>query len=71
MRIAIVGAARTAVTGLGGALSSLTAPELGALAAKEAIKRANVSGEDVDEFIGGNVLAAGLGQAPARQVRRI
>ena len=66
-RIAIVGAARTAVTGFGGSLSSLQAPELGALAAREALRRAGVRGEDVDEFIGGNVLGAGLGQAPARQ----
>ena len=66
-RVAIVGAARTAVTGLGGALSALPAPELGAIAAREALRRAGVPGAEVDEFIGGNVLGAGLGQAPARQ----
>ena len=66
-RIAIVSAARTAVTGFGGALSSLKAHELGAVAARAAMERAAVEGDEVDEFLAGNVLGAGLGQAPARQ----
>ena len=66
-RVVIVSAARTAVTGLGGGLSSFSATELGSFAALEALKRCNIEGSEVDEFIGGNVLSAGLGQAPARQ----
>jgi acetyl-CoA C-acetyltransferase len=50
-----------------GALSGLRAPELGAMVVKEAVARAGVSPEDVDEVILGNVVSAGLGQAPARQ----
>ena len=67
MRIAIVGAARTPVGALGGALSSLTAPQLGSIAIKEALKQAKVNPKDVDEVYFGNVLQAGVGQAPARQ----
>ena len=48
-------------------LLPLSAPELGAIVIKEALKRANVPGEKVDEVIFGNVLQAGLGQNPARQ----
>jgi acetyl-CoA C-acetyltransferase len=50
-----------------GALKGFTAPELGAIAVREAVKRAGVDPERVDEVIMGNVLSAGLGQAPARQ----
>jgi acetyl-CoA C-acetyltransferase len=50
-----------------GALKDFTAPELGAIVVKEAVARAGVSPDDVDEVILGNVVSAGLGQAPARQ----
>lgn len=63
----IVSAARTAVGNFLGTLRQFTAPELGGIAIKEAIKRAGISGEDVDEVILGNVVSAGLGQAPAKQ----
>jgi acetyl-CoA C-acetyltransferase len=50
-----------------GALSPLSATELGATAVKAAVERAGISGEQVDKVFMGNVLSAGLGQAPARQ----
>ena len=50
-----------------GALKGFTAPQLGALVVREAVARAGVSPEQVDEVILGNVVSAGLGQAPARQ----
>jgi acetyl-CoA C-acetyltransferase len=50
-----------------GTLKGFTAPQLGAIVVKEAVARAGVSPEDVDEVILGNVVSAGLGQAPARQ----
>ena len=65
--VVIVSACRTPIGSFGGALSSLTAPKLGAIVIDEAIKRANISKESVNEVIMGNVLAAGVGQAPARQ----
>jgi acetyl-CoA C-acetyltransferase len=65
--VVIVSAARTPIGSFGGALSSLTAPQLGAIAIKEALARANVEGADVDEVLMGCVLPAGVGQAPARQ----
>ena len=52
---------------MGGQLSSIPAPDLGALAIKEALKRAGVKPEQVDEVYMGNVIQAGLGQNPARQ----
>lgn len=66
--VVIVGAARTPIGSFGGAFASLSAIDLGAIAAKEAIKRAGIKPEDIDEVIIGNVLSAGLGQNPARQV---
>ncbi len=63
----IVGAARTPIGSLSGTLSALPAPRLGALAVAEAVRRAGVPPERVDEAILGNVLSAGMGQAPARQ----
>jgi acetyl-CoA C-acetyltransferase len=63
----IVSAARTAVGNFMGALSGVSAPELGSIAIREALRRANVSDDQVDELIMGNVLQAGLGQNPARQ----
>ena len=65
--VVIVSAARTPVGSYQGSLSSLKATELGAIAIKEAVKRANIKPEDVSEVIMGCVLPAGLGQAPARQ----
>ena len=63
----IVSACRTPIGRFNGGLSSFRAPELGALAIKEAMARASIQGGDVDEVIMGNVLLAGLGQNPARQ----
>ena len=65
--IVIAGTARTPQGGLQGALAALQAPELGAVAIKAALERANIAPAEVDETIMGCVLPAGLGQAPARQ----
>ncbi|MEN8841000.1 MAG: acetyl-CoA C-acyltransferase [Octadecabacter sp.] len=66
--IVILSAKRTPMGGLGGELSSMTAAQLGAVAARAAVDAASVSPTDIDEVIFGNVLGAGQGQAPARQV---
>ncbi len=66
--VVIVGAARTAIGSFGGTLSKVSAVEMGTIAAKEAIKRAGIKAEIVDEVIIGNVLSAGLGQNVARQI---
>jgi len=63
----IVSAARTPTGKFQGALKGFSAPELGAIAIKEAVKRAGVDPAQVDEVIMGCVVQAGLGQAPARQ----
>lgn len=63
----IISAARTPTGKFQGALKGFTAPELGAIAIKEAVKRAGVEPQDVDEVVMGCVVQAGLGQAPARQ----
>src|SRR2546430_5637535 len=63
----LVGAARTPIGSFGGAVASLSAPERGAAAPRAAIERAGVSPATVEQVIMGNVIAAGLGQAPARQ----
>ena len=63
----IVSACRTPIGSSGGALSSVTAPKLGAIVIEEALRRATIAKDDVDEVIMGNVLTAGEGQAPARQ----
>ena len=65
--IVIVSAARTPVGSFNGALSSLPAHELGAVAIKAAVERAGVQAAEVDEVILGQVLQAGAGQGPARQ----
>jgi len=65
--IVIASAARTAVGKFGGSLATISAPELGAIAIKCALERANVKPEQVSDVLMGNVLAAGLGQNPARQ----
>jgi acetyl-CoA C-acetyltransferase len=66
--IVIVSAKRTPMGGLGGELSAMTAAALGSAAAKGAIGDAGLDASDIDEVIFGNVLSAGQGQAPARQV---
>jgi acetyl-CoA C-acetyltransferase len=63
----IVALARTPIGSLSGALSALTAVELGKQSIKEVVKRAGLSGEQVEEVIMGNVIQANTGQAPARQ----
>jgi len=68
--IVIASSARTPMGGLLGELSGLAAPELGAVAVAAALKRAGLSGDDVDQIYMGNVLSAGQGQAPARQAGR-
>ncbi|HEY5125216.1 MAG TPA: thiolase family protein [Ignavibacteria bacterium] len=65
--VVIVSAVRTPVGSFMGVLSSLSAPKLGAIVIKEAIKRSNITPAMVSEVIMGCVLPAGLGQAPARQ----
>jgi acetyl-CoA C-acetyltransferase len=63
----IVGAARTAIGSFLGTLKNLSAADLGGIVIKEAVKRAGIKSEDVDEVIMGNVVSAGIGQAPAKQ----
>ncbi|HDJ22670.1 MAG TPA: acetyl-CoA C-acyltransferase, partial [Candidatus Aminicenantes bacterium] len=63
----IVGAARTPIGSYLGALKNFTAPDLGGIAIREAVHRAGLNGDDVDEVIMGNVVSAGIGQAPAKQ----
>src|SRR6186713_3730505 len=65
--VVIVAASRTPIGAFQGALSPVTAPQLGAAAIRAALAAANVAGADVQEVIMGCVLSAGLGQAPARQ----
>ncbi len=66
--VVIVSAARTPIGSLNGCLAAAPATRLGSLAAVEAMRRGGVEPDQVDETIFGNVLSAGLGQAPARQV---
>ena len=63
----IVSATRTPIGKFGGGLKDISAPKLGALVVKEAVRRAGIDSKDVEECIMGNVLPAGLGQNPARQ----
>ena len=65
--VVIAGAARTPIGTFGGAFAEVPATQLGATAIAEALKRARVSPEQVDEVLMGNVLSAGLGMNPARQ----
>ncbi|MER1985506.1 MAG: acetyl-CoA C-acetyltransferase [Solibacillus sp.] len=65
--VVIVSAVRTAIGAFQGSLKDVAAPTLGSIVIKEALERAGVAGDIVDEVIMGNVLAAGLGQNPARQ----
>src|SRR5690554_4009449 len=66
----IVAAVRTPIGSFGGSLSSLTATQLGGIAIKEAVQRAGISGDQVQEVYFGNVLSANLGQAPATQAAK-
>src|SRR5919112_5489649 len=63
----IVSAARTPIGKFLGSLSSVSAPELGAVAIRAALERAGIAGDEVQEVIMGNVVQGGVGQAPARQ----
>lgn len=63
----VVSAVRTPIGRFLGGLAPLTAPQLGAVAIREAVRRAGVDGEEVEEVIMGNVVQGGVGQAPARQ----
>ncbi len=65
--VVIASACRTAIGAFQGALSSFSGPQLGSIAIKEALNRAGITGKDVSEVIMGEVLPAGVGQAPARQ----
>ena len=65
--VVIVSAVRTPIGKFQGALSDLSAPQLGAIVVREAVKRAGIDPNSVDECIMGNVVSAGLGQNPARQ----
>jgi acetyl-CoA C-acetyltransferase len=65
--VVIISGCRTAVGKFQGSLADLSAPQLGAVVVREAVKRAGLSSDQVDECIMGNVLPAGLGQNPARQ----
>jgi len=65
--VVIASAVRTPIGSFQGALASLSAPRLGAVAVKEAVKRAGAQPEQIERVIMGNVLSGGMGQAPARQ----
>jgi acetyl-CoA C-acetyltransferase len=65
--VVLVAAARTPFGKLGGGLSALPAPDLGAVVIKQVLERAQVAGADVDQVIMGTVITAGMGQIPARQ----
>lgn len=66
-KVVIVSAVRTPIGSFMGGLSTVTAPQLGAAAIKGALNKINLSPELIDEVIMGNVVQAGVGQAPARQ----
>lgn len=65
--VVCVGFARTPIGKLGGSLASLTAPQLGSHAIKAAITRSGIDANIIEEAFIGNVVSAGVGQAPARQ----
>ncbi|MHC8947389.1 thiolase family protein [Sphingobacterium hungaricum] len=70
-KVYIVAAKRTAIGSFGGGLSTLSAPQLGAVAVKAALEQVDLSSDEVDEIFIGNVLQANIGQAPARQVSKL
>ena len=63
----ILASSRTAIGAFQGSLKDIPAPKLGAKAIEDAVKKAGIQKGDIDEVLMGNVLTAGLGQAPARQ----
>ena len=65
--VVIVGMSRTPMGGFQGDLKDISASDLGGAAIRHALEGANISAEDIDEVIMGNILSAGQGQAPARQ----
>src|SRR5437879_6674169 len=65
--VVIISACRTPVGKFQGSLSDLSAPQIGAIVVREAVRRARFDPKQVDECIMGNVVSAGLGQNPARQ----
>ena len=65
--VVIISGCRTPVGKFQGSLSGFRAPELGAIVVREAVKRAGLAPQQVDECVMGNVVSAGLGQNPARQ----
>ena len=65
--VVILSYARTPMGGMQGALADVAATDLGATAVKAAVERAGIDGADIERIYMGNVLPAGLGQAPARQ----
>jgi acetyl-CoA C-acetyltransferase len=65
--VVILSACRTPIGNFQGSLSGFSAPQLGAIAIREAVKRSGVNKDDIDEVIMGQVVQAGVGQAPARQ----
>lgn len=69
-RSVIISAVRTPVGSFLGSLATVSAPRLGSIAIKEAVKRAGIDASSIDEVIMGNVLTGGEGQAPARQAMR-
>jgi acetyl-CoA C-acetyltransferase len=66
-KVVLAGACRTAIGTMGGSLSTIPAADLGAIVIKEALKRAGVAPEQVDQVYMGCVIQAGLGQNVARQ----
>ena len=66
-KVYLLGACRTPIGKMGGALSSLSAAELGAIVIKESVKRVNIKPDEVDHVFMGCVIQAGLGQNVARQ----
>lgn len=69
--VVIVNGVRTPMGGFQGDLADVSSPQLGATVIKEAINRAGIKPEDVDEVIMGSILTAGVGQSPARQAMRL
>ncbi|HPF17938.1 MAG TPA: acetyl-CoA C-acyltransferase, partial [Thermotogota bacterium] len=67
-KILITGAKRTAIGTMGGVLKNTSAVELGVIAAKAAMAQSQINPEQIDETIVGNILSAGLGMGPGRQV---
>lgn len=65
--VVVVSAVRTPIGAYLGSLKEYSAPQLGALAVKEAVRQSGVAPSEIDECLMGNVISAGLGQAPARQ----